>query len=185
MGMTYRPWTNQCSPRRRGWTEHQQRPEHHGAGVPRAGGDGPTAYMSMYGERLCSPRRRGWTDRRARRGSVAVVFPAQAGMDRRPARAPRTGSRVPRAGRDGPSCVCGCQPFASCSPRRRGWTGQGVRGRHAPRVFPAQAGMNRCRPAPRPCRLVLLLHRTTAAITPPPDAAPAPRPAATPGSTRR
>ena len=113
---------SRCSPRRRGWTglpraardgppvfpaqagmdRRHDRPARAGHGVPRAGGDGPASVAGQSTPIECSPRRRGWTGYDARCGSALVVFPAQAGMDRRSSRADSRRSSVPRAGGDGP-----------------------------------------------------------------------------------
>ncbi len=72
------------------------------AGLPRAGGDGPTAEPSYSATAAAPPRRRGWT--RALEGILGLDAgsPAQAGMD--PCSVPTAGrvSRLPRAGGDGP-----------------------------------------------------------------------------------
>ena len=127
-GMDRRPW------RRRGW-----RPC-----VPRARGDGPTAFDELRSRLTCSPRTRGWTVEPTvvERGHTGVprargdgppcsaanngddiVFPAHAGMDRWYCWLWLTGR--------------------TCSPRTRGWTALGRAQHDKVHVFPAHAGMDR------------------------------------------
>ena len=126
--MDRRPW------RRRGW-----RPC-----VPRARGDGPTAFDELRSRLTCSPRTRGWTVEPTvvERGHTGVprargdgppcsaanngddiVFPAHAGMDRWYCWLWLTGR--------------------TCSPRTRGWTALGRAQHDKVLVFPAHAGMDR------------------------------------------
>ena len=98
-----RPLQPPCSPRRRGWTAEDRARAHARRRVPRAGGDGPPASQAAKPTTRCSPRRRGWTGSRVNPLEPALVFPAQAGMDRWPEALSKASAGVPRAGGDGPS----------------------------------------------------------------------------------
>ncbi len=152
-----------CSPRRRGWTavavpagpgggvlpaqagvdrSCSARPSN-GRRAPRAGGGGPTFLPAHRRRPRCSPRRRGWTEREHGTARSQRVLPAQAGVDRDAA--PRHTARpgAPRAGGGGPMASRSSAADALCSPRRRGWTGDGLVVGVGWPVLPAQAGVDR------------------------------------------
>ncbi len=153
-------------PRRRGWTQRRRhrvgedlgspaqagmdpRPSRRWAacrGLPRAGGDGPTACRRVEEAAMAPPRRRGWTLRVGRLPEQCNGSPAQAGMD--PGSAARRGPRrrLPRAGGDGPRPGGHSLRLQTAPPRRRGWTR--VRSeRTSPAMgSPAQAGMDLATP---------------------------------------
>ena len=115
------------------------------AGVPRACGDGPRLRTTMSLERMCSPRMRGWTVERHPRAGRQAVFPAHAGMDRKAAASSACRSSVPRACGDGPTLTFRAVSLGTCSPRMRGWTARRRDCCGDCCVFPAHAGMDRCR----------------------------------------
>ncbi len=156
-----------CSPRERGWSHVEQahrllrpvfparagmvrspaRSRCGSTSVPRASGDGPAAKEEAASFARCSPRERGWSAAPSPRRRNPRVFPARAGMVRRPHDGrPRLG-RVPRASGDGPPMARSTRPVPACSPRERGWSVGGRVASGAADVFPARAGM-----VPSPCR---------------------------------
>ena len=152
-----------CSPRMRGWPGGRVRhgvharvfPAHAGMararlaqgpllpGVPRACGDGPLNPLLERIARMCSPRMRGWPDELAEQNAAERVFPAHAGMARRPARPAAACRRVPRACGDGPLTEIITLGERLCSPRMRGWPDSNDQHVHRYGVFPAHAGMAR------------------------------------------
>ncbi len=160
-----------CSPRMRGCTGGDRRrardshlfPAHAGMHrprrcpcrcgltVPRACGDAPRCLDALDQARACSPRMRGCTGRRSRPPAPRDLFPAHAGMHRSPTLRRSHTSPVPRACGDAPLAATPSCPHPTCSPRMRGCTAQ--RGRSVDRqaLFPAHAGMHRCRRRTR-CR---------------------------------
>ena len=84
---------------------------------------------------------RGWTGTGIVVENPRLVFPAHAGMDRRPSKAPASWSSFPRACGDGPQPgrSGSCEAF---SPRMRGWTEDDLVAYLRDRVFPAHAGMD-------------------------------------------
>ena len=170
-GLPCRPSMYPCSPRARGWTvESNNNPKAIGVFPACAGMDRTGPARGRSGS-SCSPRARGWTvhgggarchsgrvprvrgdgpTHRGLTGRVLAVFPACAGMDRR--------------------CCPAPAPRSTCSPRARGWTGEGadtmttadrvprVRGdgpdgveptQWLSAVFPACAGMDRRKRSPK------------------------------------
>ena len=154
-----------CSPRMRGWTDQavdaRSRgsvfPAHAGmdrsaaaattprSGVPRACGDGPSCQRLVDNWPPCSPRMRGWTGAQRRPVSARLVFPAHAGMDRPGRTSSGSRGRVPRACGDGPPDQQRDHDRVRCSPRMRGWTATSCDTTSPFSVFPAHAGMDRCR----------------------------------------
>ncbi len=116
------------------------------AGAPRAGGGGPAHLLAAADGETCSPRRRGWTEATPGRPLITVVLPAQAGVDRKPARPTRRCARAPRAGGGGPPTSTPTPSPPVCSPRRRGWTAAMDARRLGVGVLPAQAGVDRAGP---------------------------------------
>ncbi len=111
-----------CSPRTRGWSQHQPQdgvgncllPAHAGmvrgrcgrsptsAAAPRARGDGPALVSAIACPNVCSPRTRGWSvGDRVGVGGVGLL-PAHAGMVLPSAAATALTSAAPRARGDGP-----------------------------------------------------------------------------------
>ena len=152
-----------CSPPARGWTvccmdnQFQTRmfparagmdrfsrpctiPTRH---VPRPRGDGPRATPSPMLAFVCSPPARGWTDGDDFRLCTLNMFPARAGMDRCAHHYDARSRYVPRPRGDGPGQSYSLPVNSKCSPPARGWTGQPVRVRPRPGMFPARAGMDR------------------------------------------
>ena len=104
--------------------------------LPRARGDGPTAFQEGARTEVASPRPRGWT-------------PVLVGMDRARSSRSRGSSRLPRARGDGPTAFQEGARTEVASPRPRGWTRARDRGRLRLRGFPAPAGMDRRRASSR------------------------------------
>ncbi len=71
------------------------------------------------------------------------MVPAQAGVDRVELGIREVRAGGPRAGGGGPSWRTAPRRRSAWSPRRRGWTGQGIHLRPGPQVVPAQAGVDR------------------------------------------
>ena len=111
--------------------------------APRAGGGGPTYFKPRPSAHLCSPRRRGWSVRAGLYGSIRGVLPAQAGVVRSHTTRPRRTRGAPRAGGGGPRLVMDEALYLSCSPRRRGGSGQISAHVAGDNVLPAQAGVVR------------------------------------------
>ncbi len=110
--------------------------------VPRASGDGPSGPVLPDREPPCSPRERGWTAVALTVATSQAVFPARAGMDRRPPGRRCMAYGVPRASGDGPCKKKIAERVRACSPRERGWTRPHLRRAMAEGVFPARAGMD-------------------------------------------
>ncbi len=143
-----------------------------GCGLPRASGGGPVTVRVVPDDAVSSPRERGWSGDRPDRAHRPRVFPARAGVVRRPPRPRSPPARLPRASGGGPphfparlvahrssprerggppSRVASARHSAS-SPRERGWSGAGVRARLDHHVFPARAGVVRPCPPSAPVR---------------------------------
>ncbi len=93
---------------------------------------------------------RGCTVSRHRPRHSHCLFPAHAGMHRRPGNHEEKHAAVPRACGDAPSCTIAPSALFSCSPRMRGCTVGLQRRQIRPDLFPAHAGMHR--PARRSAR---------------------------------
>ena len=110
--------------------------------LPRTRGDGPGCRPTAVKGDGASPHTRGWTRRLGGERRQALGFPAHAGMDPRPARAPRPTARLPRTRGDGPVWQRMGEDKRLASPHTRGWT-PGQSGRVEPgQGFPAHAGMD-------------------------------------------
>ncbi|MDB6134173.1 MAG: hypothetical protein JWM59_2416 [Verrucomicrobiales bacterium] len=192
------PRTGPFSPPTRGWTAFATPmgspdsvfPAH--AGMDRAGwitsptctsfprprGDGP--HFQFIGHHLSgfSPPTRGWTDKTGGQGGVCGIFPAHAGMDRKPPSCRPSPVRFPRPRGDGPAPVLRGNVVSEFSPPTRGWTARPLREHGRRFVFPAHAGMDRpaenraggdvCFPRPRgdgPARF--MRGETSAGFSPP------------------
>ena len=151
-----------ASPRPRGWTRGDDRPDDRAPGfpapagmdlvreagraadarLPRARGDGPGVVLRRQHDRRASPRPRGWTAWAEPAAGAALGFPAPAGMDPKRARRSRSCIRLPRARGDGPARVPPDIFVGAASPRPRGWTREHVVGRLDHAGFPAPAGMD-------------------------------------------
>ncbi len=165
--------SNPAPPRRRGWTRPCDHDGHPAGGspaqagmdpppppgltrtrrLPRAGGDGPCPSAPIQVPQRAPPRRRGWTQRRLTRRGSARGSPAQAGMDPRRCGRCEASVRLPRAGGDGPFRWTVVHGLSLAPPRRRGWTEFSPQLGREHDGSPAQAGMDRWRPAcarPRP-----------------------------------
>ena len=112
---------------------------------PRACGDGPTLLDDLAKKVGFSPRMRGWTGQQRPPALAALVFPAHAGMDRARRGSPGRSRGFPRACGDGPSRARFTRGAMAFSPRMRGWTAGSGGGEMNGNVFPAHAGMDRCR----------------------------------------
>ncbi len=110
--------------------------------LPRAGGDGPLAKMTLTLRLLAPPRRRGWTPAASPSSQRATGSPAQAGMDPRRERIGAALRGLPRAGGDGPCPPRTPTATQAAPPRRRGWTPRPRRPGARPAGSPAQAGMD-------------------------------------------
>ena len=158
-----------ASPHTRGWTppDHARRPGEGGfpahAGMdpnhriitgesrwlPRTRGDGPVVCSGSYAGRRASPHTRGWTVPAEPDPGAVSGFPAHAGMDplRVPGRGPRRG--LPRTRGDGPVARCLQRRHDPASPHTRGWTLYNTMVSAWHSGFPAHAGMDPGRTAPR------------------------------------
>ncbi len=117
---------------------------------PRARGGGPYVPDVDEDGLEWSPRTRGWSPGGPAGGLPGVVVPAHAGVvpgARTPAATARSG---PRARGGGPWSVPPVTGFEVWSPRTRGWSRGGTRGRPDPDVVPAHAGVVPSRPCPPP-----------------------------------
>ena len=117
--------------------------------LPRARGDGPGRADPTCGDATASPRSRGWTPLRRWSAPIVPGFPALAGMDPRRHAPPSVCQGLPRARGDGPSAAACTTVGVSASPRSRGWTRWIVPITIGLVGFPALAGMDRARDAPR------------------------------------
>ena len=110
---------------------------------PRAGGDVPARPPQTSLRTGFSPCRRGCSAMQRAAGTLAGVFPVQAGMFR-PAPGPRPGRPgFPRAGGDVPRLDLLEQCFRKFSPCRRGCSARAAMVNSSLDVFPVQAGMFR------------------------------------------
>ncbi len=153
--------STRCSPRERGWPaqgppwpcRHRVLPARAGMAparaaprepwmrAPRASGDGPGPAVCDTWLLACSPRERGWPGVGADRDPRGDVLPARAGMAPPSGRPPRGPCCAPRASGDAPPGTLASPKASMCSPRERGWPGDGHRSGRSPHVLPARAGM--------------------------------------------
>ena len=118
-----------CSPHTRGWPGPGSPGSSACSPVPRTRGDGPSRGRVMSGWLTCSPHTRGWP------GSASLA-------------AGRPGA-VPRTRGDGPvpRYPLGSH-LGTCSPHTRGWPRKHQAPQSRGGLFPAHAGMARCRFCP-------------------------------------
>ncbi len=113
------------------------------AGFPRPRGDGPHFSSACSASLAFSPPTRGWPGQAGDAGFTPGVFPAHAGMARRPPARPPSASGFPRPRGDGPGRVTAASSNSAFSPPTRGWPAGGIRQGGHGAVFPAHAGMAR------------------------------------------
>ncbi len=120
------------------WTPRTSRPR-----FPRPRGDGPCGRIRVSATPTFSPPTRGWPGQRRSRQDQRRVFPAHAGMARRPRLDKRNTRGFPRPRGDGPSPVVVSFFPGTFSPPTRGWPATALPPPGFPLVFPAHAGMAR------------------------------------------
>ncbi len=146
-----RGWTRRTRPRRRA---RRVSPAHAGMDpgarsgasgsmcLPRPRGDGPSMPTNRRPSSMSPPPTRGWTRELDVLLHGALVSPAHAGMDPRPARQRRGAGRLPRPRGDGPPSAQAVEIAQRSPPPTRGWT-PGVRHQQGDEtVSPAHAGMD-------------------------------------------